>query len=685
MARRWIPLRWLIAACGAAMCLAVCAFLHPVRAEAATITVTANADDMTPNDGTVSLREAVNAINTGGTTDPNIVAQTPGVFGANDTIRFAIPGGAATITVASSLTLRSDVAILGPVGGPSVTVSGGGAAVVFVVNMSVTARIDTLTVADGRAVGGGGGIANFGTLTIANCIFTNNRASNNGGALFNAGTATVTRSLFTGNTASNGGGAIRNADTIAVTNSTFTTNGALNGGAFDGDHGDTTLTNVTITGNTATGSGGGIVNQGNVTLINTLVTENTASIGPDLSGPMTSGGHNLVGVTTGSTGITNGVNGDRVGATPLLAPLADYTGPTQTFALLPGSPAIGAGDAAICARTSGAAPVGGVDQRGVARPGATCDIGAFQSQGFALAVVSGTPQSVLVNTPFAPLVVAVANTHAEPVVGGVVTFTGPASGAGIASSPATATIGAGGQATVTPSANGTAGGPYAVLASASGAIPVTFSLTNNIITIAPATLADGARNLPYPAVTLSATRGTAPYTFAVTSGALPPGLTLAGDILSGTPTAVGVYTCTIAATDATHAVGTRQYTLAIAPTPLARIAVTAPGGATTASVKVGQSLPLAAMGTYADGSVQPLAGCTWLSSNPAIAQADIAGTVTGQSPGATTISCTSGGVTGQIAVTVAPPTPIGIQPAPAPAARVGIASGEPTRPLPPSR
>ncbi len=68
-----------------------------------------------------------------------------------------------------------------------------------------------------------------------------------------------------------------------------------------------------------------------------------------------------------------------------LAPLGDYGGPTETMALLPGSAAIGAGmgDSGIT-----------TDQRGAPRPasGAT-DIGAFQDQGYTVAVSSGSPQS----------------------------------------------------------------------------------------------------------------------------------------------------------------------------------------------------------------------------------------------------------------------------------------------------
>src|SRR5713101_1319967 len=69
----------------------------------AVITVTTVADDITPNDGSVSLRESITAINAGNDLgDPNITAQNPGTFGTNDTINFNIPGaGLQTINVGS--------------------------------------------------------------------------------------------------------------------------------------------------------------------------------------------------------------------------------------------------------------------------------------------------------------------------------------------------------------------------------------------------------------------------------------------------------------------------------------------------------------------------------------------------------------------------------------------------------
>ena len=94
----------------------------------------------------------------------------------------------------------------------------------------------------------------------------------------------------------------------------------------------------------------------------------------DIWGTLTSQGYNLIGIT--SFPITGDTTGNILNQNPLLAPLADNGGPTQTHALLPNSPAIDAGD------SSGST----TDQRGAFRaanqPPANAsdgsDIGAFE-------------------------------------------------------------------------------------------------------------------------------------------------------------------------------------------------------------------------------------------------------------------------------------------------------------------
>ena len=163
-----------------------------------------------------------------------------------------------------------------------------------------------------------------------------------------------------------------------------------------------------------------------------------------------------------------------------LAPLGNYGGPTQTIALLPGSPAIGAGVIADYPDTT--TPIT-TDQRGEPLASPKPDIGAFQSQGFTLTPVAGsTPQSTETGTAFAkPLAVTVTPNDAnDPVNGGVIMFTAPTSGASVTLSAASVTIAAG-AASVGATANATAGGPYTVTAATAGAATVSFSLSNSAV------------------------------------------------------------------------------------------------------------------------------------------------------------------------------------------------------------
>jgi hypothetical protein len=223
------------------------------------------------------------------------------------------------------------------------------------------------------------------------------------------------------------------------------------------------LTHVTASGNTAFfGDAGGITTQSSTIAFKSSVIA-ASSFCANFGGTITNNGYNVDGGTTCGFG---SASGSISGVDPLLATLGDYTGPTQTMALLPGSPAIDRvpGTGAGCPAT---------DQRAVARPqpaGGACDSGAFESSGFTMTIFSGNNQSAVTNTAFTdPIRVKVDPINSkEPVQGGIVTFTGPASGAGIKNSPKTDTIAANGRAGVNVTANGTVGGPYSVAASAAG-------------------------------------------------------------------------------------------------------------------------------------------------------------------------------------------------------------------------
>ena len=193
----------------------------------------------------------------------------------------------------------------------------------------------------------------------------------------------MTNSTISGNFAgANAGGIANYGQTLTMTNSTISGNTAdsFGGGIANAFNATLTMTNSTITWNTAR-EGGGIMNfEGPISLKNSINAENTASSsGPDCSGDHTSLGYNLIGDGNGCE--FQAATADQVGdganpIDPVLGPLLGNGGPTFTHALLPGSPAMDAGDDAACPPA---------DQRRVARPVdgdgngvATCDIGAFE-------------------------------------------------------------------------------------------------------------------------------------------------------------------------------------------------------------------------------------------------------------------------------------------------------------------
>ena len=262
-----------------------------------------------------------------------------------------------------------------------------------IINNSGTLNIDTS--AFSRNVAGvGGGVFNvFGTGTITNSTFSNNVAGISagfaGGGIANSGNATLTISGCTinGNTAGagaipGGGGGIYNQDsTLTITNSTISGNNASIGGGIENSYSTSATTlsvaNSTIAGNTST-NGGGVFNRpkGTLNAFDTIIATNVSPGSADVSGPITSQGHNLIGDATGGSGY--GAS-DLLGSTsspinPLLGPLQNNGGPTQTMALLNGSPAINAGSTTSVPQW---------DQRGVGFPriiNGSIDIGAFESQ-----------------------------------------------------------------------------------------------------------------------------------------------------------------------------------------------------------------------------------------------------------------------------------------------------------------
>ena len=132
--------------------------------------------------------------------------------------------------------------------------------------------------------------------------------------------------------------------------------------------------------------------------------------------------------------------------------------------------------------------------------------------------------------------------------------------------PTGLTFAANGQLTGTPTVAGTY--TFTVTATdangCTGTQVYTIEIVCPVITLSPPTLPDGTTGIAY-AQTITATGAVGATTFAVVGpGSLPPGLTLSpGGALTGTPTAAGVYTFTVQATDSNGCIGTQVYTLTI--------------------------------------------------------------------------------------------------------------------------
>ncbi len=340
------------------------------------------------------------------------------------------PGYGGGIYTNGTLTVTNSTIV-----GNSATSNGGG------IDNDGTLTVTNSTISENSASTLGGGIGNDGTLTIITSTIAGNSASSSGGnasggGIYNSGTLTVIDSTIGGNRASssyyawndygyydygNGygggigndgtltvinsslaynaacadnpfgygiGGGIDNNGTVTVTNSTIAYNSTdgVGGGVYGG--GTVTVTNSTIAYNI--GFGGGILNVGTLTLNNTIVALNSDDIGTYGSGSV-SGAYNLIG-TGGNSGLVDGVDGNKVGVADPgldLNGLQNNGGPTQTIALVTGSPAIDAGRNDLALDSQGNPLT--TDQRGAGfsrNANGTVDIGAYEVQSYITGAVS---------------------------------------------------------------------------------------------------------------------------------------------------------------------------------------------------------------------------------------------------------------------------------------------------------
>jgi hypothetical protein len=341
-----------------------------------------------------------------------------------------------------------------------------GITVLTVVNSTI---LNNTSSGDSTSVYSGGGVCTSGEATFIGTTVGGNQAPNSDGGGFDilGGTTAIIDSTIRDNQSPYGAGIYMLAGKLSLTNSTVSGNSSPGNGAglLVEVAASATVNDSTFAGNLAEQRGSGIFVFGTLGLQGTILDnarENIANLSPNI----TSLGHNLFSDTPAITlNPTDLVNTD-----PLLGPLADNGGPTQTMALLPGSPAIDAGTEIAGITT---------DQRGITRPqGSAPDIGAFESRGFSVALSAGNDQSAVVGSPFtSPLVVSVSSPYGEPVAGGVVNFSAPTNGPSADLNSGSVAIDGNGQASVNAVANGQIGS-YNVATQSGGLIGPAFTLTN---------------------------------------------------------------------------------------------------------------------------------------------------------------------------------------------------------------
>jgi hypothetical protein len=347
--------------------------------------------------------------------------------------------GPTTVTTQGEIAISKDLILDG---GDNLTVDAGGRHRVFSVSSELEPIVElhNLTISGGGETDSGGGIYNFGTLTLTGCVLSGNAARVRGGAIGNTGILTLVNTTVSENTAEGFGGGVNNRGTLTMVDSTLSENAASGGGGLT-NGARATLTDCTVEQNTGDGiwnrsdltvigstvsenTGSGIINEGDLTMTNSTVSANTAGlrgggirvsdaarrttvISSTVSGNTAAGVWNdgtltmrnsLINDRCGATlsrgeWVSQGGNiespadtcgfdqsTDRVGVTAgqlNLGPLQDNGGPTLTHAPGSGSIAIDLVSEAACVDADG--ELLPTDQRGEERPrGPQCDAGAVE-------------------------------------------------------------------------------------------------------------------------------------------------------------------------------------------------------------------------------------------------------------------------------------------------------------------
>ena len=172
-----------------------------------------------------------------------------------------IANGVYTGTGNTNITISKNITITGQNKNKTI-INGTDTNWIFKIISGVNVTIQNSTLTHGNA-SFGGAIYNNGTLTVSDCIFTNNKATAFGGAIsnYNGTISSLNGCIFKGNSAGFGGAIDNNYRTIGtVIDCIFTGNNAIYGGAISNYQGNITTLSGVFTNNTASKSGGAILN-----------------------------------------------------------------------------------------------------------------------------------------------------------------------------------------------------------------------------------------------------------------------------------------------------------------------------------------------------------------------------------------------------------------------------------------
>lgn len=293
--------------------------------------------------GRCTLRAAVQEANTNATD--------------RDVVIFAIPLPAVINLTNGPLTITApNMAIVGP-GARRLTVQRSpeqtaSSRIFSVPNSGSNAVIRAMTIRNGLAgqllPGGAAWIGAGASLSFYDAAITSNSAGT-GGGIANDGTLLLMRVLVAGNNAGFQGGGVHATagSSTRIVNSTITDNQAPTGGGI-WNAGSMLLVNDTVSHNGATSNASSAFNNSGASfyVLNSIVGSDNASTAVSLSGSFTSLGNNIITDARTSTGFTNGSNNDQVSdnnkINPLLGPLLNNGGQTDTRALQSNSPAVNA-------------------------------------------------------------------------------------------------------------------------------------------------------------------------------------------------------------------------------------------------------------------------------------------------------------------------------------------------------